>query len=64
MAGDTLASFSAAVVDPTAQRKLRLTDNPQEGFRRVAEELATEDPFVLNGVVRAWEGREWNEALA
>jgi len=53
LAGDTLASFSAAVVDPTAQRKLRLTDNPQEGFRRVAEELATEDPFVLNGVVRA-----------
>jgi uncharacterized protein YciI len=28
-----------------------------------AEEFARDDPFVLNGVVRSWEVREWNEAL-
>ena len=31
--------------------------------REAAEAFATGDPFVLNGVVRAWEVREWNEAL-
>lgn len=29
-----------------------------------AEEFARGDPFVLNGVVRTWHIREWNEALA
>lgn len=28
-----------------------------------AEEFATGDPFVANGVVRAWQVRGWNEAL-
>jgi uncharacterized protein YciI len=28
------------------------------------QEFAGGDPFVLNGVVRRWEVREWNEALA
>jgi uncharacterized protein len=32
--------------------------------REGAEEFVAGDPFVLNGVVRAWEIREWNEALA
>jgi hypothetical protein len=32
--------------------------------REAAEEFAGGDPFVLNEVVRAWEVREWNEALA
>ena len=31
--------------------------------RDAAEEFATSDPFVTNGVVRRWEIREWNEAL-
>lgn len=29
-----------------------------------AEEFVRGDPFVLNGVVRAWHIREWNEILA
>jgi uncharacterized protein YciI len=32
--------------------------------REAAEEFAKGDPFVLNGVVRNWYIREWNEALA
>jgi uncharacterized protein YciI len=32
--------------------------------RAGAEEFAAGDPFVLDGVVRRWEVREWNEALA
>ena len=28
-----------------------------------AEEFAKGDPFVLNGVVRDWHIREWNEVL-
>ena len=32
--------------------------------REAAEEFVAEDPFLLNGVVRAWQIREWNEALA
>jgi uncharacterized protein YciI len=31
--------------------------------REAAEEFAHEDPFVANGVVRAWTIREWNEAF-
>ena len=31
--------------------------------REAAEEFAKNDPFVLNGVVRRYEIREWNEAL-
>jgi hypothetical protein len=44
--------------------------NPQEEgsmsiftSRDAAEEFANGDPFVLNGVVRGWEIREWNESL-
>ena len=43
--------------------------NPQEGAlsifttREAAEEFAEGDPFVLNGVVRAWYIRAWNESL-
>lgn len=32
--------------------------------REAAEEFANGDPFVLNGVVRHWYIREWNEAIA
>jgi uncharacterized protein YciI len=32
--------------------------------REAAEEFVAGDPFVLNGVVSAWEIREWNEILA
>jgi uncharacterized protein YciI len=31
--------------------------------RDAAEEFARGDPFVLNGVVRNWEIREWEEAF-
>lgn len=32
--------------------------------REAAEEFVSGDPFVLEGVVRRWEIREWNEVLA
>jgi hypothetical protein len=45
--------------------------NPQEEgsmavftTREAAEEFAGGDPFVLNGVVRDWHIRAWNEILA
>jgi len=45
--------------------------NPQEEgamgvftTRQAAEEFVKDDPFVLNGVIRAWQIREWNEQLA
>jgi uncharacterized protein len=31
--------------------------------REAAEEFAAGDPFVLNGVVKSWQIREWREAL-
>ena len=31
--------------------------------REAAEEFARDDPFILNGVVRAWQIREWHEVL-
>jgi uncharacterized protein YciI len=31
--------------------------------REAAEEFATGDPFVCNGVVKAWHIREWHEVL-
>lgn len=31
--------------------------------REAAEEFVSGDPFVLNGVVRAWRILEWNEAF-
>jgi uncharacterized protein YciI len=31
--------------------------------REAAEEFARDDPFVVNGVVRSWEIREWDEAV-
>jgi uncharacterized protein YciI len=44
--------------------------NPQEQgsmavftTREAAEEFAREDPFVVNGVVRDWQIREWDEAF-
>ncbi len=32
--------------------------------REAAEEFIRDDPFVLNGVVRAWRIAEWNEVLS
>jgi hypothetical protein len=32
--------------------------------REGAEDFVADDPFVREGVVRRWEIREWNEALA
>jgi uncharacterized protein YciI len=32
--------------------------------RAAAQEFVDGDPFVLNGVVQAWDIREWNEILA
>jgi uncharacterized protein len=45
--------------------------NPQEegsmaifATREAAEDFVRDDPFVLNGVVRNWQIREWDEVLA
>jgi uncharacterized protein YciI len=32
--------------------------------RAAAEEFVADDPFVVNGVVRAWHIREWEDVLA
>jgi uncharacterized protein YciI len=32
--------------------------------RAAAEEFVNGDPFVLHGVVRSWQIKEWNEAIA
>lgn len=32
--------------------------------REAAEAFASSDPFVLEGVVKAWRIQEWNEAIA
>ena len=45
--------------DPQAQGSMAVFTS-----RQAAEEFVSGDPFVRNGVVRAWEIREWNEALA
>jgi uncharacterized protein YciI len=43
--------------------------DPSEGAmavfttREAAEEFAREDPFVLQGVVKSWAIREWNEVM-
>jgi uncharacterized protein YciI len=44
--------------------------NPQEegsmavfSSRETAEDFARNDPFVLNGVVRDWHIREWDESF-
>jgi hypothetical protein len=43
--------------------------NPQEGSmavfrtREAAEAFVKEDPFILNGVIKNWLVREWNESL-
>ena len=37
---------------------------PKFTSREAAEAFARSDPFVLNGVVRGWSVREWNEAIA
>ena len=43
--------------------------DPREGSmsvfstREAAEEFVSGDPFVLNGVVKRWYIREWNEVL-
>jgi uncharacterized protein YciI len=31
--------------------------------REAAEEFVRDDPFVLNGVIRAWRILEWDEGL-
>jgi uncharacterized protein YciI len=44
--------------DPQAQGSMSIFRS-----REAAEEFAGGDPFVLNGVVRRWHIREWNEVL-
>ena len=45
--------------------------NPQEEgsmsiftTREAAEDFVSRDPFVAKGVVKSWQVREWNEAIA
>ncbi len=65
-------AHSARVDEFHAQGSLLMVGtyaDPQQGAmaiftsRQAAEEFAAGDPFVLNGVVRRWEIREWNEVL-
>jgi hypothetical protein len=44
--------------DPQAQGSMSIFRS-----REAAEEFAEDDPFVLNGVVRCWEVRDWEEVL-
>ena len=44
--------------DPQAQGSMSIFSS-----RAAAEEFAAGDPFVINGVVRRWEVRDWNEVL-
>jgi uncharacterized protein len=44
--------------DPQAQGSMAIFRT-----RAAAEEFAAGDPFVLQGVVRSWQIRDWNEAL-
>jgi uncharacterized protein len=43
--------------------------DPQEGSmsifssREAAEQFVEGDPFILNGVIRSWQIREWDEVL-
>ena len=43
-----------------------ITDGSMAVFttREAAEEFASGDPFVLNGVVRSWRVLQWDEVLA
>ncbi len=47
------------IADPQTQGSMAIFPT-----REAAETFVAGDPFVLNGVVRAWEIREWNEVLA
>jgi uncharacterized protein YciI len=42
--------------DPQAEGSMAIFTS-----RAAAEEFVEDDPFILNGVVRAWHIREWNE---
>ena len=44
--------------DPQAQGSMAIFAS-----REAAEEFVSGDPFVLEGVVRAWEVRDWEEVL-
>jgi hypothetical protein len=44
--------------DPQAQGAMAVFTT-----REAAEQYATGDPFVVNGVVRSWEVREWDESV-
>jgi len=44
--------------DPQQEGSMAIFTN-----REAAEDFAREDPFVLNGVVRTWQIREWEEAF-
>jgi uncharacterized protein YciI len=58
------------LVDFHARGTLLMVSNAQEEgsmaistCREAAQEFAEEDPFVLNGVVRRWQIRQWNEIV-
>jgi uncharacterized protein YciI len=54
--GDLL--MVGAFGDPQAEGSMAIFTT-----REAAEDFVAEDPFVLNGVVRGWQIREWAEAL-
>lgn len=51
--------LTGTFADPQAQGSMAIFTT-----REAAEEFIAGDPFVLNGVVKRFEIREWNEVLA
>ena len=56
--GDGSLLMVGAFGDPQAEGSMAIFTT-----REAAEAFVAEDPFVLNGVVRSWQIREWHEAL-
>jgi uncharacterized protein len=57
--GRGLLRMIGTFADPQTQGSMSIFTS-----REAAEEFVAGDPFVLEGVVRSWEIRQWNEALA
>jgi uncharacterized protein len=52
--------LAGALADPYDRALLVFAGDSSE----MAEEFARNDPYVLKGLVTAWEVRQWNEVLA
>ena len=52
--------LAGALADPYDRALLVFAGDSPE----IAEEFASNDPYVINGLVTAWTVRQWNEVLA